>query len=77
MTVDRMDISIILAMAVTVFLNPQNSLQQFHLMLFDPDINNDELKASLKLDPNLSAEEKSTITTMVQKYWDCFCKRGV
>lgn len=44
------------------------------IIYFDPDIDADELKASLKLDPKLSAQDKSTIITLVKKYWDCFCK---
>ena len=47
------------------------------IISFDQDVDDAELQASLKLDPKLSDADKSTIITIVKKYWDCFCKRGV
>ena len=47
------------------------------LIKYDAARDDDEIKSSFKINPDCSTEIRSRILSIIHKYWDCFCKRGV
>jgi len=47
------------------------------IILFDPLVDTVEFNKTFSLDPSISSELQHHIKSIVIKYWDCFCKRGV
>ena len=47
------------------------------IILFDPLVDDAEFNKTFSLDPSIPSELKQHIKSIVIKYWDCFCKRGV
>ena len=46
------------------------------LILYDDKVDNDEFREYIRIGKYASHINKTTITGIVNKYWDCFCKRG-
>ena len=48
-----------------------------YIILFNEDIDSEELSKDLKFDGNLDLRTKNEVTKIVKDYWDCFATRGV
>ena len=46
------------------------------IILFNEDIDSEELSKDLKFDGSLDLRTKNAVTKIVKDYWDCFATRG-